>query len=213
MTAFAPSSVNDDARLAVSSNGLDFHDLGIVIDHADASVWGHGDELDPLGVFQAGGNWYLYYSVANGFDFSGNRLRWEIGLASGPSRDALPNTGPVITGGDDLLGGADPIWIAPDEIALFLIRHSQAGHTYIEVRSASSSAPDRLSEPLESYDFPDHRHSTVFLDEERSTWFLYYGDTTGDNVHLQTAPMVRGDALLARPTEVTSMASAANLLR
>jgi cysteine-rich repeat protein len=193
MTAFAPSLVNDDARLAVSRNGLDFRDLGIVIDHADPSVWGHGDELDPLGVFQADGNWYVYYSVADGFDFSGNRLRWEIGLASGPTRDRLPNTGPVLTGGDDLVGGGDPIWIGPDRIALFLIRLNSTGQTYIEVHTASSNAADELSGALEIYDFPDHRQSTVYLDEETHTWFLYYRGVTGDYINLKTAAVVRGD--------------------
>jgi hypothetical protein len=193
-TSQTSESVNDDARLAVSSNGFDFTDLGVVIDHRHSSVWGHGDELDPLGVFHASGDWYVYYLVARGRDFSGNRLKWDLGLAWGPSRDNLPNTQAALTTGSFIRGGGAPIRLESDKIALFIVRDPSTSSSgrIVEVRTVSVSSPSQLSEPVETYAFPDFRHATVFLDRDTNTWHIYYLDSAGDTIRVKTAPMVGG---------------------
>ncbi len=189
MTSFAPSQVNDDVRVASSSNGFDFIDLpgNPVIDHDDSSVWGWGDELDPLGAFERNGAWYVYYSVGNGFDFNGNTLIWELGIASGPAPNDLPNTGPALTGGDDIRGGADPIWLSSDEMALFIVRRDSSGQFYIEARVVDPDAPDDLSAPVQTYDFDGFTHATVYLDEQAGKWFMYYLTDSGQ-INVKTAP-------------------------
>ncbi len=157
MTATSRTLVKDDARLAISNDGLNFIDVGIVIDHSDPTVWGYGDELDPLGVFHSGGLWYVYYVSANGVG-----TRWDLGMAWGPARHHLPNTGPVLTEGSYIIGGCDPMWVRPDKIALFIVRDFDTRE--IEVRTASVSAPDVLSDPVHTYLFGNMRHATVFLD-------------------------------------------------
>ncbi|MCI0439837.1 MAG: fibronectin type III domain-containing protein, partial [Chloroflexi bacterium] len=193
MTSFAPSAVNDDAWVAISSDGFDFTDLpgNPVIDHDDSSVWGWGDELDPLGVFEHNGAWHVYYSVGNGLDFSGNALVWELGLASGPAPNDLPNTGPALTGGDDIRGGADPVWLNEDEIALFIVRRDGSGQFYIEARVVDSDAPDELSAPVETYNFSDSTHATVYLDEQAGKWFMYYLTASGE-IKVKTASLPGG---------------------
>jgi len=53
--------VVSDGRVAISSNGLEFSDQGVVIPHDDPLVWNSGDELFPVGVFMAEGQWHVYY--------------------------------------------------------------------------------------------------------------------------------------------------------
>jgi hypothetical protein len=187
MTAISPTLVDDDARIAISDDGFDFTDQGIVIDHADASVWGYGDELDPLGVFTANGNWYVYYSVGGGWDFSGNKVRWGLGLAWGPRRDHLPHTKGLINSSTYVMGGCDPVRLSAEKVALFIVRESGSTR-YVEVRTDSVSCPGYLSAPAETYNFGDLKHQAVFLDRESNTWFMYY--RSSDNaIRVKTAPV------------------------
>jgi parallel beta-helix repeat protein len=182
MTAIDAYSVVDDVRLAVSSNGFDFTDLGVVIDHSDSSVWGYGDELIPVGAFHANGQWYVYY-IAKGVN-----AFWDLVLAWGPSRDNFPNTQAVLTSGSYVIGGGDPVWIETDTIAIFIVRDFNQG--LIEVRTAPSSSPDQLSSPVETYDFgTNFRHATIFLDKETNTWFMYHRTKAGNEVRVRTAPV------------------------
>ena len=184
MTATSPTSVFDDARVAISKDGSNFKDAGLVISHSDRNVWGYGDELDPLGVFHSDRAWYVYYVSASGVG-----TRWDLGLAWGPRRDRLPNTKAILTEGDYIIGGCDPVRISPDKIALFIVRGAFR-KPVIEVRTASVTAPDKLSKPVETYRFDKVRHATVYLDKERKTWLLYYLNDKSDGIGVMTAPMV-----------------------
>jgi len=86
------TQVTSDVHVATSRNGLDFKDRGVVFSHEDSSVWGYGDELFPVGTFQANGKWYVYY-IAKGRD-----AFWDLGLAQGSSIGNLPNSKLVLTG-------------------------------------------------------------------------------------------------------------------
>jgi predicted GH43/DUF377 family glycosyl hydrolase len=175
-------SVDSDIRLAVSSDGFNFTEIGDVVSHSDSSVWGYGDELFPVGVFQANGQWYVYY-IAKGVS-----AYWDLGLAWGPSRDSLSNTKAVLDAGSRYVkGGCDPIAIASSKIALFVLRNKP---WTIEVRTASTSYPGELSAPVETYDFGDLVDVTAFLDKETSTWFIYYLNEAGDAIRVKTTPVV-----------------------
>lgn len=137
-------SVDSDVRLSVSSNGFDFRDAGDVISHSNRSVWGYGDELFPIGAFSANGNWYVYY-IAKG----SNGIMWDLGLASGPDRENLTNTRPVLSSGNDIIGGGDPVWIEDDTMALFILRGRNPN--FVEIRTASINDPYNLSEPIDIY--------------------------------------------------------------
>jgi predicted GH43/DUF377 family glycosyl hydrolase len=78
------SSVNADARVAVSSNGIDFSDIGIVLKHDDPMVWGSGDEIFPILSIHDNGQWMVYY-LPNGVTESGKLgvgIEWLDGSRS-----------------------------------------------------------------------------------------------------------------------------------
>ncbi|MCX9085647.1 MAG: hypothetical protein OIN87_12710 [Candidatus Methanoperedens sp.] len=172
-------SVNSDVRLAVSSNGFDFKDLGKVISHSDKKVWGYGDELFPIGAFNANGNYSVYY-IAKGF----NGIQWDLGIASGHGMKNLTITGPLLLSGSDVIGGGDPVYIENETIALFIVRGRNPN--FVEVRTASINKTNNLSEPIVRYDNIT-THNTIFLDKEINTWFMYYYDPDKNSINVKTA--------------------------
>lgn len=174
------ASVDSDVRLSVSANGLDFIDLGDVLSHADRTVWGYGDELFPVGVFNIGRTWYLYYIA------EGNDTKWDLGLAWGESPRELINTQAVLKDHVDIIGGGDPIRLDSDTIGLFVVR--DFAKSFVEVNAASMNAPWILDSNILTYDFNGYRHSTVFLDSDAKTWFMYIREADGDQIRVFTAP-------------------------
>ena len=164
--------------LATSTDGLNFNNPpGYVRQNT-------GREEDPVGVLRANGNWYVY--------FIDNESGWDLKLLSGPARDILTSLTSLLTSGTDIIGGGDPAPIAPDRVALFLVRDFKTWQ--VEVRTAPVSAPHQLSAPVETYDFPNMLHSLVYLDLETNTWFMYYLNGAGDGIGVKTAPVtVVGD--------------------
>jgi hypothetical protein len=183
-TEESPTTVNADGRLAVSSNGLDFTDQGIVLDHDDSSVWGSGDELFPIAAIRDDGQWIVYY-LPNGTPQSS-----KLGVAWGMSRGSLDTTDAARDGGNTI-----PAWgtggtakIDTGTWALF-INDVRAQPPRIEVRTLSPAAPGQLSAPVETYQFPDVRMATVRLDAAAATWFMYYRNADSSAYGVKLAPV------------------------
>jgi len=183
-------SVDSDIRLAVSSDGFNFTEIGDVVSHSDSSVWGYGDEVFPVGTFYSDGTWYVYYIA------KGSAAYWDLGLAWGPAPDNLSNTQAVITSESYVIGGCDVVQLSSETIGLFVLRDFNT--RIIEVRSASIISPGQLSEPSETYDFDTIGHNTVLLDRELNTWFMY-GVNPSDRteISVRTAPASGGDTTAA----------------
>lgn len=176
------TSVDSDGRAARTSNGTSLTDLGVdVLSSRNNSLWGSGDELFPVGSFRNGSTWYLYYIA------KGNGAFWDLGLAWGSSPTNMPNSQSVITSGSYIIGGCDPVFLDANTIALFVLRDFNT--RTIEVRTASVSSPASLSSPVETYNFSDVSHNTVFLDQAAGTWFMYYINRAGDRIGVMTAPV------------------------
>jgi hypothetical protein len=157
--------------LATSTDGLNFNNPpGYVRQNT-------GREEDPVGVLRANGNWYVY--------FIDNESGWDLKLLSSSLKDILTSLTSLLTSGTDIIGGGDPAPIAPDRVALFLVRDFKTWQ--VEVRTAPVSAPHQLSAPVETYDFPNMLHSLVYLDLETNTWFMYYLNGAGDGIGVKTA--------------------------
>jgi len=137
------TDVDSDIRLAISENGLDFTDVRDVVCQSDSSVWGHGDELFPLGTFRADEKWYVYYIAKGYVSF------WNLGIAWGLDPKKLPYTKAVLTSGAHIIGGGDPVWLGPDKIGNFILRDFDK--RIVEVRTAASNSPDKLSDPVDTY--------------------------------------------------------------
>jgi hypothetical protein len=162
--------INANGRLAVSQDGFNFTDKGIVINRLNPFVYGFGDEIFPVAAFQHQGRWNVYYHPNGAWN------ERTLGMVWGSRMDRLTRSTGVL---DDRSGGAPVFswgnitWLAPDRIALF-IQRLWWPDTFIEVRTASPDAPHRLSEPVVRYDIPNLKHGTVFLDTDRRTWFMIY---------------------------------------
>jgi hypothetical protein len=177
-------SVQSYIALATSIDGLNFTDRGYIVRWNDDSVWGYGDELFPVGSYWADGKWYVYY-IAKG----AKEPKWSLGLATGPSADNLPNSEGAVRQHNFFYSGGNPVLIGADKIALYIEAYDPRHK--IEIRTASLSAPAKLSSPIERYDFASPlKGQTVFLDAESGKWLMYYLAGDGENIRLKTAPAV-----------------------
>jgi hypothetical protein len=175
-------TVNADGRLAVSADGLNFSDHGVVLDHKNKAIWGSGDELFPIIAFQARENWYVYF-IPNGTQHKG-----KLGLAWGSRRNGLQNTGPVLANGKtvNVWGMGGYAKIGTNTYALFL---NNVRKRTMEVRFAPIDNPDRISKPVQKYSFEDFMQGTVFLDNQTNTWFMFYRAKNGGRYHAKSAPV------------------------
>lgn len=153
LTEDSPTTVVSDGRLAVSSNGLDFSDQGMVLSHSDSGVWGYGDELFPVGAFREGSTYYVYY-IAKGYS-----AYWDVALAQGSSRSNIDgDTQKVLDAGSDWFKSGCPMRLSATKIVVSLCRNALT-----EQRTADISSPQTLSSPVETY---TTRTGGIYLDVE-----------------------------------------------
>jgi hypothetical protein len=164
------SEVNADGRLAISTDGFNFTDMGVVLDHGNRAVWGWGDELFPVIGFHDNGRWFTYY-IPNGVP-----QRGQLGVAWGNSRDQLTNSAAARSGASaiSVWGPGSSVRIGPDVYAIFTNDVYGPNGPVLEVRTLSLNAPDRLSAPVQSYQFENVWEAIVYLDEDTDTWFMFY---------------------------------------
>lgn len=181
------TTVNSDGRLAISADGLAFSDQGVVIDHSDPQVWGSGDELFPVAAFEEAGQWQVYY-IPNG-----TPQARTLGVAWGPAREQLDSSAAARSGGSAIpaWGTAGAARLGEDSWALFI---NDVRARRLEVRGVSAVAPDQLSAPLATYQFPDFRQATVVLDQPTRTWFMYYRNQDSSRYGVKLAPLAPLDA-------------------
>ncbi len=179
-TETGPASVSADTRLARSGDGVQFEDLGIVLDHRDTAIWGARDELFPILAFESDESWIVYY-LPNGV-LPARRLA----VAWGREPLALANTAPARSGGRFV-----PAWGAGSQARLSGRLHvlfiSDDRQSNIEARLVSVNNPAALSEPVATYRFADFHVAAIMLDREVRTWFMYYRTENGYGVRLAPA--------------------------
>ncbi|MGB5890684.1 MAG: hypothetical protein WBH75_12030, partial [Thermoanaerobaculia bacterium] len=144
------TSVNSDARLAISNDGLSFTDQGVVLDHEDPSVWGFGDELYPVTAIQDGGQWVVYYIP------HGTPQAFKLAVGAGPGRMQLSTQQATNSGADVVVWGmAGSGKIGADTYALFINDLRPPSEMF--VHTVSLAAPEVLGAPEETYNFPDFK--------------------------------------------------------
>ena len=196
-TSVGPTSVHADGRLSTSTDGINFTDMGIVLDHQDNTIWGFGDELFPVIAFQDNGQWFVYY-IPNGTGT--NRT---LGAAWGNSPTSLTNSKRVVSGGTPVkawgMGGYAKVDM--NVYALFINDVTQAK---TEVRTISLTNPEEASAPIATYQFPEATQATILLDEDTNTWFMYYRGI--DEYGLKLAPAGTPDTTPpTAPSNVTAV--------
>lgn len=178
-SAIDATRVEADGRFATSTDGFNFQDGGIALDHHNSKLWGFGDEIFPVAALHNQGRWFVYY-IPNGV-LQSRRL----GVAYGDGPDSLTQSSGVR---QRLLplpawGTAGYGQVNPNTIVLFI---NNLREDKIEARLISLDAPHQAGEPVETYAFADVRQATFLLDEETMTWFMYY--QSGDRYGLKIAP-------------------------
>lgn len=161
-------SVNADARLTYSADGLTFADKGVVLSHGDRSVWGSGDEIFPIAAVYDEGDVLLYYLP------NGRGRRGSIGVARlARGADVIDSAqvkarGPAQPSAWGMGGHAR---VSPGTHLLFLNRDDRS---CIEGRLIDTRRAASISDPVVEYCFDNMSKGTVFFDQESDTWFLYY---------------------------------------
>jgi len=166
-TEESATKINADIRVASSSDGLRFNDLGEVLNHEDRSVWGSGDELFPITVIHDQGKWIVYY-IPNGTLQSG-----KLGVAHGNRHDALDTSSAVKSKNDPISVWGTAGHVKIDQLTYALILNN-VRENRTEVRLTSLQMPNEVSAPLVSYQFEGIQQATLLLDQEKGSWFLYY---------------------------------------
>jgi hypothetical protein len=184
-TEQSPTTINADVRVASSSNGLNFTDLGVVLSHSDSSVWGAGDEIFVVAAIHDQGQWIVYY-IPNGTSASG-----LLSVAYGNQFNALDQSSVVTSNNDPISvwGTAGHIKLDSNTYALIL---NNVRERRTEVRLVSLQTPNLVSEPVAIYQFDEVQQAALLLDEENETWFMYYR-THENRYGLKLAPLSRGD--------------------
>jgi hypothetical protein len=155
-------TVNANGRLAVSDDGFTFTDLGQVISQSDPNVWGSGDEIFPVGVYEYQGMWNVFY-IPNGVSNSRN-----LGVISGDSPTSLSIS-------EGVNGGKLPAW-GPVSTFLngtssLLFVNEPGPNLPIKAYRFNPDAPSALS--LEkTYSFDDCALASVIFEPEHERWLM-----------------------------------------
>jgi glycosyltransferase involved in cell wall biosynthesis len=80
------TTINANGRLAVSQDGFNFIDKGIVVNRLNPFLYGFGDEIFPVAAFQHQGRWNVYYQPNGCFERKDIRNGW------GSRMDRLPRS-------------------------------------------------------------------------------------------------------------------------
>jgi hypothetical protein len=174
------TTVNADARAAISQDGLHFEDLGVVLDHSNPQVWGYGDEVFPVDAIFDNGRWIVYY-IPNGVPQSG-----KLGVAYGDQWDRLTTSSEVKSGSESIA-----VWgtISHAKVGegLYALTINNIRLNTTEVRLLSIDDPVNLSQPVVSYKMGRDQLATLLLDTDRNTWFMFYQYEDGFGVKLAPA--------------------------
>lgn len=179
-TAISLTAVNADGRVARSSDGLHFEDIGIVLDHDDKMLWGAGDEIFPIAAARDSNSWFVYY-LPNGV-----KERRQLGVAWGPSPQELTQSAAVLDSAMEpmtMWGTGSHVHISSQMRALFLL---DARKDTVNAWSLSASAPNVLQQVLAKYELENATHAAVWLDTVTRTWFMYY--SVGGEYRVRLAP-------------------------
>lgn len=179
-------SVDGEAVVAFSADGLSFSDPTVVVSPRDTTVYNDGDEIFPVGAFAApGGGWHVYYIG------KGREGLWTLGLAMGPAPDRMERTTRVLDLRPDwIVGGGDPVRIADDRIAVPLVINYSSPGRILEWRTAAVDRPWDLGTVADRYVLP-MQIPVVLLDREEERWLMYYLNAEGTAIEVRSAPLRR----------------------
>lgn len=171
--------VSSDIRVVTSKNGFNFSNDTRVLSHTDSSVWGHGDELFPLGALKHNGKWYVYYTaVASG-------IQWVMGVAWGSSKTNLSNSKEFYKSSYHTKGGCGPVPLNNTEFAMFIGQDDGHDNEHIKVKTVNYSDPTKLLSTVKTYYMDTCSGHVVYNDGLK--WYMYYRIDGENQLKVRTA--------------------------
>jgi hypothetical protein len=189
--------VNSNARLAVSEDGENFQDLGIVLSGSDPGTWGYGDEIFPLGAYSYQNQWFLYYTP------NGVPLSRKLGVATGQNFDNFTQTTGVNDGSVASWGPVSVI-LADAESVLFTNPNGPSGPINVYRFDANNPSTVILHD---SYTLPDCTQSSVIYESSEELWMMSCRDTNANNYSIRFSASQPELTATATPTETDIPAS------
>jgi hypothetical protein len=170
-TQFRPDSIHADIRVARSSDGRNYEDVGLALSYEDRSVYGFGDELFPVASYHHEGTWYVFYLP------NGSPQGRDLAVAWGPDALRLEQSALVLDGSRKYPARCGANVVVLDDHVIVFVQRNWKPDIRAEVRIAPVEAPWKLGPPLRIWDGPLFREQTKFftvtLDRARQTWLLY----------------------------------------
>lgn len=170
-TATSPTStsVNTDIRYATSPDGFNVTDRGMIMDHDDRGVWGHGDELFAMGTYKRGSTYYTYYTATN------SQIKRRMGVGWGPAADSRPDSKAFYDPGQRIYNLSGPMEIGGKLVSFYTLQDGK-----LQVRVEEPSKPDENGDLLHTYTSqPSGSHNMIFRDDDGSYKLIYsVGDKT-----------------------------------
>jgi hypothetical protein len=154
--------IHASARLAVSDDGEHFQDLGEVVPYNDPDVWGHGDELFPVGAYVDGNRWNVYY-IPNGVAETG-----KLGVASGDDMDQLTQTSGV---NDPALDAWGPVSAIANGADSLLFTNPKGVSGPLNIYKFDAGNPSRVN-LYDSYKLPDCYQPSVLQENNGQRWLI-----------------------------------------
>ena len=179
-------SVQCNAGFVTSKDGFHFKNQRYIFTWDEPRVWGHGDEVSPIGAYKYGDKYNVYYIAKSG------QVSWGLGVAIGDSPSKFNLFNKVQDEKRVIIGGCDPIRISEERIAIFMVKDFDTNT--IEIMTAPVEHPEKLTGPVREYHMfrPNYRHTTIYLDRERKIWFMYQSSdqpSNGNKFIVRTAAM------------------------
>jgi hypothetical protein len=184
-------TVNTAGRLAVSSDGVNFTDMGQVISPTNSNIWGYGDEIHPVGVYEYGGKWNVFY-IPNGVS-----IYRKLGVVSGNSSTNLTTSSAVNSGNLSAWGTVSTVLNGSSSYAF--VNDPGTGLPINAYRFDPTSPANMTLE--KSYTFSDCQRGSVIHDGSQSRWLMLCRESANGAYYLvKTAPSSSQSTATPTPT-------------
>ena len=168
-------NVAANGRLAVSTDGFNFTDQGQVINSKDTNLWGSGDEVFPIGVYESGGTWNVFYTP------NGVRESRKLGVVSGNSPTTLSTSSAINNGTVPAWGTVSTVLNGTQ--SLLFVNGDQATDPPLSVYKFSASNPASMTFDTQ-YSFSDCARASVLYESTTNRWLMLCRDTAGSTTYL-----------------------------
>lgn len=190
-SAYSRCLVHASGRLARSSDGVHFEEVGEVIPNTPP-LWGNGDEIFPVGAYRRGSTWSVFY-IPNGV-----AQATKLGVVRGSAPNALNlQTSRGVNNGN--LSAWGPVSVVSDGTTAYAFVNAPGTTRAIKAYSFSPNNP-RAMTLARTYTFSDCFQASVLFEPGRNRWLMLCRDRAASGFYrVKTAP-ASASSLTPTPT-------------